>query len=200
VTRTLVASLLVAVAGVTTLTLATDGWRAFTAEAARRLHVAEHPSAVPEVRLEDQDGRRFRLSDLRPGPVLIDFIYTSCPTLCSTLGSSFQRLQARLRDLDGTALHLVSISFDTARDDPARLAAYAARFEGDPRYWTLARVDDPADLAPLLEAFGVKVIPDSLFGFEHNAAIHLVDRRGRLSRIVDYDAPEAAWAAAQEAG
>jgi len=31
----------------------------------------------------------------------------------------------------------------------------------------------------------VVVIPDRRGGFEHNAALHLVDREGRLARIAD---------------
>jgi protein SCO1 len=37
----------------------------------------------------------------------------------------------------------------------------------------------------LLKAFGVTVIPDGAGGFVHNAALHVVDRQGRLIAIFD---------------
>ena len=60
------------------------------------------------------------------------------------------------------------------------------------RLWSLARVRDDAELKRLLAVFGVVVIQDESGGFTHNAAIHLVDRNGRLARIYDQDDIEAA--------
>lgn len=42
-------------------------------------------------------------------------------------------------------------------------------------------------LKRLLDAFGIVVIPDGLGGFEHNAALHLLGRDGRLVLIGDID-------------
>lgn len=53
--------------------------------------------------------------------------------------------------------------------------------------WRFATVADPRELAPLLRQFRVIVIPDGLGGYEHNAALLVVDPRGRLVRIFDYD-------------
>ena len=38
----------------------------------------------------------------------------------------------------------------------------------------------------MLQAFGVVVLPDPIFGFEHNAAIHIVSD-GRLVGIFDLE-------------
>ena len=48
------------------------------------------------------------------------------------------------------------------------------------------------ELKRLLAVFGIVVIQDESGGFTHNAAIHLVDRNGRLARIYDQDDIEAA--------
>jgi protein SCO1/2 len=53
--------------------------------------------------------------------------------------------------------------------------------------WRFARVADPARLRLLLDAFGVTVIDDGRGGYEHNAALLVVDTRGRLVRVFDYD-------------
>ena len=49
-----------------------------------------------------------------------------------------------------------------------------------------------ADLAAWLRTFGIVVIPDGYGGYEHNAALHLVDERGRLVRILDLGATDEA--------
>ena len=54
-----------------------------------------------------------------------------------------------------------------------------------------ARRGQPA----LLSAFGAVAVPDGLGGYEHNAAIHLLDDAGRLVRISDIEAPQAFIAA-----
>lgn len=164
----------------------TDGFRAFTAETARRVQILDTPRVLPAVVLEDQDGRRFRLQDYRGRLLAVEFIYTRCITICRSLGMAFKQI----RDLVppqalGRDFALLSISFDPRQDDMARLRAYARTFAADGVYWRVARVDNQADLKLLLAAFGVVVIPNGLGGFEHNAAIHLVGRDGKLVFIGD---------------
>lgn len=80
------------------------------------------------------------------------------------------------------------MSFDPGRDTHDALAEYARRYHVDSARWRVARVADRSELARLLGTFGVVAIPDALGEFQHNAAIHVVDREGRLARILDVDA------------
>lgn len=182
-----VTMLIVLIAGATVLWIRTDGGRAFTTEGARRLAVARTPRALPSIRLEASDGARFALDALRGRTVIVDFIYTNCPTLCVTLGSSFAQLQAALDTARREDVRLLSIGFDHEHDTPAALTAYAHHHGADPRRWMLARVADRRELQPLLSSFGVVAIADGYGGFTHNAALHVIDPRGRLVRILDAD-------------
>lgn len=172
-------------AGTGLLWWGTDGLHAFSSEGARRLAVEEHPRLLPPAPLVDQDGVPLDLPALAGRRLLVEFIYTRCPTICTTLGLSFQQIAAV--HPDGGDPLLLSISFDRS-DDTAALHRYAERFQADGRAWRIARVADAAALTPLLRAFGVVAIPDGLGGYVHNAAIHEVDRDGRLVRLHDYDA------------
>lgn len=188
--RAVAASLLAAVLGGSLLWFGTDGLAAFTSEDARRNAVSSQPRPVPAVLLEDQDGHLFRLQDYRDSLVAVEFIYTRCATICSALGAGFRQIRDQVPATAlGRQFVLVSISFDPQNDTPARLKAYAGRYGADGRAWRVARVSREADLKPMLDAFGITVIPDGLGGFEHNAAIHLLDRSGRLALIADYDKP-----------
>lgn len=188
--RSVAAALLFVVLGCGLLWFGTDGLAAFTAEAARRNAIVSQPRPVPEAALEDQDGRVFRLQDYRDKLVAVEFIYTRCATVCSTLGAGFRQIRD---SLPAAALErdfvLVSISFDPQNDTPAQLNAYGRRFGADGNGWRIARVRSEADLKIVMDTFGIIVIPDGLGGFEHNAAIHLLDRSGRLALITDYDQP-----------
>ncbi|MFZ5509068.1 MAG: SCO family protein [Pseudomonadota bacterium] len=188
--RTLAAALLVTVLGLAVAWWGTDGFRAYTAETARREQVLRNPRPLPDVALEDQNGRLFHLQDYGGRLVAVEFIYTRCETLCRSLGAAFKQIreavapQTLARDFA-----LVSISFDPAHDEPPRLARYARDFGADGEHWRIARPRSAADSAALLHAFDIVVIPDGRGGYEHNAAIHLLDRRGRLVRISDIGEP-----------
>lgn len=183
-------TVLVTVLGVALLWRSTDGFASYTAEAARRAEILRAPRPLPPAVLEDQDGRVFSLQDYRGKLLAVEFIYTRCMTICRTLGTAFRQIRDQVPpQMLGSGFALVSVSFDPARDDPASLKAYGNAHGADGQHWRVARVRDAAQLHALLEAFGVVVIPDGLGGFEHNAAIHLLDRDGRLALIGDIDQP-----------
>jgi len=187
--RSVAATALVTILGVGALWWGTDGFSAFTTETARRVEILRSPRQLPDVVLEDQDGRAFRLQDYQGRLLAVEFIYTRCPTLCRSLGMAFKQIRDRAPPQAlGRDFALVSISFDQ-KDDPTSLKEYGRTYDADGTYWRISRVRSAADIKPLLDAFGIVVIPDGLGGFEHNAAIHLVGRNGRLERISDINEP-----------
>jgi protein SCO1 len=191
--RTLLASLALMLSGGVALSTATDHFRAFTTEAARRIAVHEHPVVIPAVTLESESGARLDLAAFRGKWLLIDFVYTRCPTYCTTLGREFAQLQRSLAvPLARHRVQLLSISFDPAHDTPQRLTEYLQRFRTRDSEWLAARPVDQDELERLKKRFGITVIPDSFGGYTHNAAIHLVDPRGRLVEIFDVGNPSLA--------
>lgn len=189
--RNLLASLapgLVVLLGLVALWAATDGFEALTEEGARRFDVAHNPRPVPVFELEAMSGQTMQLPHSPVGNVsLVEFIYTTCPTICQTAGGEFSRLRDRLAEAGlQAAVRMVSVSFDPERDDPDAMRSYAELHgaRGDP--WTIARVARP-DLDDLKQTFGIRVIADEWGGYQHNAAIHVIDAAGRLVAIHDID-------------
>jgi len=172
----------------------THDFQVWTAEGARRLEVALLPVATPAVQVQTPNGSSKPLRRLLADEqtvTIVDFIYTRCQTVCLALGSTYQQMQsslqsARTTDAAARRVQLLSISFDMQRDDQQAMADYAARLNADAAIWHLVRVPDPSDLARLLADFQVVVVPSSQGDFEHNAALLVVDSRGRLVRIFDY--------------
>ncbi|WP_374581673.1 SCO family protein [Pseudoduganella sp.] len=186
---------------------ATMGFRVVATEEGRRLAIADAPRALPPARLllpaaGGAPPRAAALPDLlaRDGRVaIVTFFYTRCTSVCSVQGTELQQMQGEIlaRGLQDK-LRLLAISFD-ARDTVADLAAYAQRMRADPALWQVAAVPDAAQRQALLEQAGIIVLPAPLGEFQHNAAFHIIGRDGRLSRIVDYEQPQAALHAALEA-
>ncbi len=194
--RTAMTSLAIAVLGGLSASWLTEGFEVWTAEGARRRAVIEAPVTAPPATLlgAGLTGQSMHGLLANPGRVsLVSFIYTRCPSVCLTLGSSFQQLQTAVSgpamdraDISAdSGIQLLSISFDPAHDDIDQLGRYASLWHADPRHWRIATVPDAAQLQRLLQAWQVVVIPDALGGYEHNAALLVIDERGRLVRIFD---------------
>jgi protein SCO1/2 len=175
---------------------ATDRGRAFTTENLRRGEVARQPVSIPDFTVFDASGRKQSLRDLLTHGKrawIVDFVYTRCQSVCSSLGTVYQQLQNEIiaRDLQGR-VGLLSISFDPANDRPASLRDHALRMRMHPDVWRIVSLDQPQDRRRLLDTFGIMIVPAPLGEFEHNAALHIVDREARLVRIVDTTEPGAA--------
>lgn len=189
--RTLLASATIAVAGTGVLMTATDHFQAFTSETARRVAIHDHPVVVPDVMLETQSGAKVDLAELHGRWLLVDFIYTRCPSLCLALGTDFARLQDQLAiPIAQDRVMLLSISFDPDHDTPRELDAYLRRSRNRGSGWLAARPVDSTGLWQLTRRFGVTVIPDPFGGYAHNAAVHIVDPQGRLVEILDQGDPD----------
>lgn len=183
--RAVLATAVVAGLGGAILWQTTDGFRAITTEGARRLRAIEAHIAVPAIPLTDMSGQAIALPNGKVN--VVEFIYTSCPTICRAAGDDFARLRDRLRSAaTPDQVQMLSISFDPARDGQDQLQSYAETHGAEGRMWTIARPSIGA-LPALLDSFGVTVIPDEFGGFQHNIAAHVIDASGRLVRILDTD-------------
>jgi protein SCO1/2 len=90
---------------------------------------------VPDVVLTDADDRPVRLRELMAGndPVMMNFVFTTCSTICPVMSKVFAEVPARL---GGEAKHLrmISISIDPENDTPLQLKAYAKSFQAGERW------------------------------------------------------------------
>lgn len=89
---------------------------------------------TPDVTLLGQDGEEHALVALLgvDKPVMLNFIFTSCTTICPVMTSTFREVERQLGP-EREQVQLVSISIDPEYDTPARLAEYArARGAGEP--------------------------------------------------------------------
>lgn len=184
--HTTISYIVVILFGLVLFYVATDGFKAFTAETARLNELKEEKPLFPQVTLEDSKGRTYSLFEFENKYVLITFLYTSCGTVCPQLEKNMAELYERLPQYVGKDILFLSISFDPTRDDPDRLETYRKAFGSDGDTWRMARIVNRNELDLLLKRFGVIVIPDGYGNFTHNSAFYLLDKTGRLSEVMDY--------------
>jgi protein SCO1/2 len=77
--------------------------------------------------LLDQHGREVKfVSDVIGDRIVVmDFVYTTCTTVCPVISAVFGQVQNKLGDRLGDDVVLVSVSVDPVRDTPQRLKAYS---------------------------------------------------------------------------
>lgn len=100
-----------------------------------RVVIATRDYHVPQVQLVRDDGRSVSLRDeMNDGrPVVLNFIFTSCGSVCPLMSQIFAQFQQQLGG-DRDKVHLMSISIDPEEDTPARLREYAHKFHAGPEW------------------------------------------------------------------
>ena len=90
---------------------------------------------IPQVNLVRADGKSVWLAEeMNDGrPVVMDFIYTTCTSICPMSSQTLAELQKKL-DASNSPVHLVSISIDPENDTPVRLREYAKKFGAGPAW------------------------------------------------------------------
>ena len=113
-------------------------------------------SRIPDIKVYDQNGKRLNFySDLIKGKtVAINFIFTTCTTICPPLTATFRRVQQDLATSAPEA-KLISISVDPTTDNPQRLNDFASKFKAGPG-WTFV-TGDKTEITSLLSALGAAV-------------------------------------------
>ena len=107
---------------------------------------------IPDVVLINQDGRKVRLRNLllSDKPVIVDFIFGTCTTICPVLSAGFSNLQHKLGPESG-GMSLVSISIDPENDTPQVMKDYLQRFRAKPGWDFLS--GSRKDIDSVMKAF-----------------------------------------------
>ena len=133
------------------------------ADASIAQHSAPHQAQqalsfrIPDATVYDQNGKKLKFhTDLVKGKtVAINFIFTTCTTICPPLTATFRRVQQELGETVGQKVQLISISVDPTTDVPERLKEYATKFKAGPG-WTFV-TGNKAEIESILTAFGTAV-------------------------------------------
>ncbi len=170
--RVLIALVVVAVAAVVSVALAADGGSSGGASTVgERFEGSVLPPGLraPEIGLEDEEGARVRMADLRGRPAIVTFLYSNCDDTCP---AQAQQIKGALEEL-GEDVPALAISVDPANDtaESARAFLSKQRMTGRIRFVLGSR----GELRRVWRGYGVQPQLDDL---DHSARIVLVDPHG----------------------
>ncbi len=96
---------------------------------------------IPDVVLLNQNGEKVQLKDFLSDsePYALNFIFTTCTTICPILTVSFSHMQRNLGD-EADELQIISISIDPEYDTPNVMKNYADKV-GATKNWTFLTGD-----------------------------------------------------------
>lgn len=112
---------------------------------------------LPDTVLTDQDGRKqkFKSEVIADRLVAINFIYTSCTTVCPVQSAIFANVQKRLGDRAGKDIAMISVTVDPLRDTPPVLKRFASTYHAGPGWRFLT--GSAQKVEEVLKAFDVYI-------------------------------------------
>lgn len=142
---------------------------------------------LPDAVLITQDGAKVSLQSDVVGDriVVMDFVYTTCTTVCPVLSAIFSQVQNKLGDRLGHEVVMVSMSVDPNRDTPARLKSYATKLRaGDSWLWLTGRQQTVIEVLEELGAYTPNFA-------DHPSMVLVGDgRSGQWSRFLGFPAAD----------
>lgn len=124
--------------------------------------------------------------DLMGKPVLLGFIYTNCPDICSFITANLYKTWVEMDQPED--VHFVLVTFDPERDTPQVLKQYASAFNMDrPPFQFLT--GEKEEVERMMERVGIrtqvsytKELEDGelLYFLNHTDRILLLDQQARL--------------------
>jgi len=138
---------------------------------------------VPDLELTDRLGRPFRFDSHRDKVLVVNFFFTSCPTICVGLTRNVRTLVAQLRGRD--EVEFVSITVDPEADTPDQLTTFARTQGGETPRWhwlTGTRELITATTYAFYAPFGDK---DDAGDIVHSTKLYVVDRAGRIRSMIN---------------
>ena len=140
---------------------------------------------VPEFSFLNQDSLLISNEDYKGKVYLIDFFFTSCPTICPLMSRNLVELQNEFREFEefGVASFTINPEYDT----PRVLKEYAENYGITDMDWHLltGESEEIFDLANV--GFNIYAAVDASVpgGFEHSGLFALVDKNGFIRSRLD---------------
>lgn len=111
---------------------------------------------IPDVTLVNQDGKRVKFAALVNcgKPVVVDFIYGTCTTICPVLSAGYSNFQRKRGD-QSQDVQLVSISIDPEHDGPTVMKKYLKNYRAQPGWDFLTGTRE--DIDRVMKAFNAYI-------------------------------------------
>ena len=145
---------------------------------------------APEFQLTNQRGELLSSASLNGQIYVVEFFFTTCPSICPIMTQNLLKVQSAFADEPG--LSLISITINPTFDTPEVLSDYAKKYGITHPNWHLLTGEQDKIYAIANKGFNLYVGPGAAIdgGFEHSGFFALVDDQGMIrSRFDQYGNP-----------
>ncbi|HIB36517.1 SCO family protein [Mesonia sp.] len=149
---------------------------------------------VPNFKFVDQEGDSISNQDYKGKVYVVDFFFTTCPTICPKMTENMMRLQKKFRANPNFAI--ASFSINPENDSPEVLKEYANSYGVKNPNWHFLTGDRDKIYELANEGFNLYVEENSAVkgNFQHSGYFALVDQEGYLrSRLDQFGNPVIAY-------
>tara|TARA_Y100001968_G_C19288984_1_gene683208 strand:- start:227 stop:943 length:717 start_codon:yes stop_codon:yes gene_type:complete len=142
---------------------------------------------VPEFKLLNQDGNFINNQDLIGYNYIVNFFFTSCPTICPTTTLNLIELQKKIKKFDINNFKIISVTVDPANDTPKKMKDYAESMNIDLSNWEFLTGNEDEIYDIVRSGFSLAVGQDSLApgGVFHSSSLTIVDQYGYIRTGLD---------------
>jgi protein SCO1/2 len=148
---------------------------------------------VPDFEFINQNGDTITNKDLLGKVYVIDFFFTTCPTICTPMSMNMSKVSQALEEQKD--FRAISITIDPDNDQPDVLKDYAQKYDANDNWYFLTG-NKEATYKLSREGFNAYVAESENqdIRFEHSGNFALVDRDGYIrSRKVKIDDQNENW-------
>ena len=140
---------------------------------------------APEFSFTNQSNKTVTNHDLEGKLYVVDFFFSSCPSICPLMTNHLTLVQERFRDED--RIGIISYSIDPIYDTPEILTAYAERYNIDESKWSLL-TGEKSEIFEIAKDYKVKAFDDTFAGKSnliHDGTFVLIDDERRIRGYYD---------------
>lgn len=150
------------------------------------LEINNQPKKVPSFSFTDQNGNTVTNKDYEGKVYVLEFFFTTCPTICPRMNRNLVQIQEEFKGFDNFGV--ASFTINPEHDTVEVLKAYAENYKITNPNWHLMTGNEEQIYKLANEGFNLYTAKDDEAegGFEHSGNFALIDKNGFIrSRIVN---------------
>ena len=143
------------------------------------------PKKVPDFSFTNQHGNTITNNDYKGKVYLVEFFFTTCPTICPRMSKNLVQIQNNFEGYENFGVASFTINPDN--DTPEVLKAYAENYGMTNPNWHLMTGDIEAIYKLANEGFNLYTAQnnEAAGGFEHSGNFALIDKNGYIRSRTD---------------
>lgn len=139
---------------------------------------------VPEFSYTNQYGENISNKTFEGGAYIVDYFFTSCPTICPKVKHQQLKLHDRFKNTPN--LSFLSVSIDTKYDTVEKLAKYAQGLEIEKGNWHMVTGDKDMIYDNAMGFFHVAIENEKApGGYDHDGKLVLIDKNHHIRAFCD---------------